>query len=215
MSEEIGKIEKPLAEDFKKSRKLFLVPLVYCGPDSPAPYAEKYHKYWEQVEHQINELEAKLGGISRIYHEFASPDMKEKGGAIKDLNEQSYHIAEARLNKGAVFETIEELDLLAELLDWTRCLSIGLQNPKVVAKISEYHTDISKQRNEHIARQIDETLKADETGILFMTENYKVQFPTDMEVFYVAPPVLDEIKRWVRDYSATPQEDEAENEAGA
>ena len=28
--------------------------------------------------------------------------------------------------------------------------------------------------------------------------DHQVQFPPDIEVFYVAPPALDEIKRWFR-----------------
>ena len=31
MSEELGKIEKPLAEDFKAGRKLYFVPLVFSS----------------------------------------------------------------------------------------------------------------------------------------------------------------------------------------
>ena len=50
-----------------------------------------------------------------------------------------------------------------------------------------------------MARQIDETLKSDEIGILLMREGHQVQFPVDIQVFYVAPPGLDEIKRWVRE----------------
>ncbi|MFC1860604.1 hypothetical protein ACFLYC_03435 [Chloroflexota bacterium] len=38
----------------------------------------------------------------------------------------------------------------------------------------------------------------DEIGILFMGENYKIKFPAEVEVFYVSPPALDEIKRWLR-----------------
>ena len=32
-----------------------------------------------------------------------------------------------------------------------------------------------------------------------MREGHQVQFPVDIQVFYVAPPGLDEIKRWVRE----------------
>jgi hypothetical protein len=65
--------------------------------------------------------------------------------------------------------------------------------------------EIGKKRNEHIARKIDETLKDNEIGILLMRENHQVQFPPDIQVFYVAPPALDEIKRWLR---------ESENKSG-
>ena len=53
MSEELGKIEKPLAEDFMKGRKLYFVPLVYSGKEAEAEYQEKCNKYWEQSENQM------------------------------------------------------------------------------------------------------------------------------------------------------------------
>ena len=49
-----------------------------------------------------------------------------------------------------------------------------------------------------MAQKLDESLKEHEIGILMMREGHQVQFPSDIEVFYVAPPALDEIKRWFR-----------------
>jgi len=95
--------------------------------------------------------------------------------------------------------------LLTEFMDWSRCLSVGLQNQKVLTKVYEFYTEASKKRNEHIAKQIDETLKANEIGILLMGEGHQVQFPPDIQVFYVTPPALDEIKRWLRDQEAKSQ----------
>ena len=58
MAEELGKIEKPLADEFKKGRKLYFVPLIYRSEEFPEDYLEKFNKYWEQVEKQIEELES-------------------------------------------------------------------------------------------------------------------------------------------------------------
>ncbi len=202
MSEEIGKIERPEVEGFKKGRKLYFVPLFYVGRDAPAEYLEKLDKYWNQVEQHINNLEAKLGQVSRIFHELI-PDSGEDGAkAVKDLSEKCYEIVKSRLDKGVPLEATEDSDLLTEFMDWGRCLSIGLQNQKVFTRVYESYVEISKKRNEFIARHIDGTLKADEAGILFMREGHQVQFPADVEVFYVSPPALDEINRWIRDREA-------------
>ena len=48
-------------------------------------------------------------------------------------------------------------------------------------------------------RRIGETLKNDEAGLLFIREEHSVQFPSDVEVFSIFPPALDEIHRWLRD----------------
>jgi hypothetical protein len=202
MAEELGKIEKPSAGGFKKGRKLFFIPLIYAGKESPTDYLEKLEKYWVQVEEQISDLELKLGRVNRIYHELISPNGKEGLKALRELNEKSYQVAEKRVEKGSQLEATEDADLLTEFMDWSRCLSVGLQNQKVVTKVYEAYTEVSKKRKEFIARHLDETLKPDEIGLLFMREGHQIQFPSGVEVFYVAPPAFDEINRWLRDREA-------------
>ena len=204
MSEELGKIEKPSAEALKEGRKLYFVPIIYSGGEAPAEFLEKCRKYWEQVEAQVSDLEQKLGKISRVYHELI-PEGGEGGLiVIKELNEQSHQIIKNRLEKGAQLEAAEEGELLTEFTDWGRCLAIGLQNQKVLTTVYQSYTEAGKKRNEYIARHIDETLQADENGVLFMREGHQVQFPADIRVFYVAPPALDELNRWLRDRTAPP-----------
>ena len=207
MAEELGKIEKPPVEEFKKGRKLYFVPLIYCGEETPEEYLEKFNKYWEQVEKQITELELKLGKVNRIYHELIPAGGEDGSQAIKELNDKSHKIIQTCLEKGAQLEAVEEGDLLTEFMDWGRCLIVGLQNQKVFTRVYESYTEVSKKRNEYIAGKIDETLNTDEVGILLMRENHQVQFPSDIQVFYVAPPALDEIKRWLRERQTESKEE--------
>lgn len=199
MAEELGKIEKPTVDSFDKGRKLFFIPLIYSGEDSPEEYIEIFNKYWEQVEKQIADLTLKLGEVNRIYHELISLSGNEGCDSIKGLNEKSHGIVKQYLTKNAQMEAIEDGDILSEFMDWSRCLIIGLQNPNVTAKVYEFYTEAVKKRNECIAGKIDETLQENEIGILLMRENHQVQFPSDIQLFYVAPPALDEIKRWLRE----------------
>lgn len=205
MSQELGKIEKPQTEEFKKGRKLYFVPLIYCEKEPQAEYLERFNKYWNQVENQVSSLELKLGKIDKIYHELIVVGGEDGVKVIKDLNDKSYQIVENRLDKGTQLEATEEAEILTEFMDWSRCLVLGLQNQKVFTKVYEYYTEASKKRIEHIAKKIDETLKEDEVGVLFMREGHQVQFPSDIKVFYVVPPALDEIKRWLRDREAKSQ----------
>jgi len=207
MSEELGKIEKPPVEEFKGGRKLYFVPVIYCARESPDEYLEKISKYWNQVENQMSDLELKLGKVDRIFHELIPVGGEDGIKAIKELNDKSYQIINNRLGKGAQLEAIEQNELLTEFMDWSKCLAIGLQNQKVLAKVYEFYTEVSKKRNEHIAKQIDETLKPDEIGVLFMRGGHRVQFPSDIQIFYVIPPALDEIERWLRDREAESQGD--------
>jgi hypothetical protein len=115
------------------------------------------------------------------------------------------------LDKGAELEPLEDADLLTESMDWTKCLAVGLQNQKVFDQVYESYTQAHKKRNEHIAKMIDETLKGGEAGVLLMREGHQVQFPADIEVFYVSPPELDEIKRWLRTREMEEEKPEAES----
>jgi hypothetical protein len=197
MAEELGKIEKPPVTSFKKGRKLYFVPLVYGGKDLPEDYREKFDKYWEQVEKQVAELATKLGEVNRVYHELVAASGEKGLKEIAELSEKSRKIVGTCLEKQAQLEPVEDNDILTEFMDWSRCLIIGLQNPRVVSRVYDAYLEAGKKRNEHIARKIDETLKDDEIGLLLMRENHQVQFPADIQVFYVAPPALDEIKRWL------------------
>ena len=83
MSEELGKIEKPSLEEFRKGRKLYFVPLIYCGRESPPDYLERFNRYWNQVEDKISSLEMKLGKVAKLYHELVPAGGEEGIKAIK------------------------------------------------------------------------------------------------------------------------------------
>jgi hypothetical protein len=165
MAEELGKIEKPEVASFKKGRKLYFVPLIYGGEDQPEDYLVKFHKYWEQVARQIVDLTSKLGEVNRVYHELIATPGDEGLKIIKELSEKSHEIVLSCLEKKAQLEAAEDSDILTEFMDWSRCLFIGLQNPKVLSKIYESYMEAGKKRNEYIARKIDETLRENEIGI--------------------------------------------------
>ena len=210
MAEELGKIEKMPADDYRQGRKLYFIPLIYAGTDMPPDYTEKFERYWEQAEKQLADLVAKLGDVNRVYHELVAAGGETGENTIKELSGPSHEIVKSLLKKHAALEAVEELDALTEFMDWNRCLLIGLQNPNVVKKVYDAYIEAGNKRNAAIARRIDETLKENESAILLMRESHQVQFPTDIRVFYVAPPALDEIKRWLREReesaAASPEE---------
>ena len=208
MPEELGRIEKPPAERFAKGRKLYLVPLVYSSEDTPPGYNERTSRYWQEVKEQLSNLEVKIGKVNRVYHEMISLADEKGMKVMQRLNPESYQIGKGKCDNGAVFEVIENEELLAESIDWGKCLLVGLASLKVATKVSEFHLEASKKRHEFMAKRIDETLQSDETGLLFISEGHSLQFPNDIEVFGVFPRALDEIHRWVRDQAGKAQETE-------
>jgi len=209
MTEQLGKIEKPETEYFAGKRKLYLVPLVFYGENAPPAYMEKFNLYWQQVSQQVTNLESKIGKVTHVYHESITLAGEDGLKVIEKLNPSCYQIARDKCQSGAVLEATEDKELAEENMDWERFLLIGFISQKVAKIVSEFYVAASRKRYEDIARRIAETLKPDEAGILFIRENHMVQFPKDIEVFSVAPPVLDEIHRWQRDrLSSEPPEEE-------
>ena len=88
----------------------------------------------------------------------------------------------------------------------------GLQNQKVFSQVYQFFLEAQKRRNEHIAKQINETLKSNEVGILLMREGHQVQFAPDIQVFYIAPPALDEIRRWFQKSEDIVREEQREEQ---
>jgi hypothetical protein len=199
MAQELGKINKPEADSFKQGRRLLLVPLIYSYKDAPSEYTEKYELYWKQVVEQVVNLEAKIGTVSRVYHESISLGGDDGLKIMEGLNPKSCQIAKQKCQDSASLEVIEDKELAEETIDWERCLFIGFLSDKVARKVSEFYIEASRKRYEHISKRIDETLQANEIGVLFIREGHLVQFPEDIEVFSVSPPTLDEIRRWLRD----------------
>jgi len=199
MPEQLGKIERLEVEHFKQGKKLYLVPLVYSSEEAPDEYKEKCSRYWQQVAEQLINLASKIGRVNRVYHESIFQSGEDGMKAIEGLNPGSYQIAKTQCDNGAIFETIEERELFEEGMDWRRCLMLGFMSDKVSSKVSEFYVEAVRKRNEFITKKISETLKDDEAGLLFIGEEHSVQFPSDVEVFSIFPPVLDEIHRWLRD----------------
>ena len=108
MTEELGKIEKPEAEQFREKRKLCLVPLLFFWEDAPAEYKEKLNQYWQEVTEHIANLESKIGRVNRIYHESITVSGEEGLKVLEKLNPSVCQIANDKCQSGAELEVIED-----------------------------------------------------------------------------------------------------------
>jgi len=180
-------------------RKLYFVPLAGISPDADKEYIERFEKYWVQVAEQLANLELKLGQAKKLFHEFITEGGEKGSMMLEQLNPKSAAIIKEHLDKGASLEAIEDEAALGEFMDWSRCLSVGLQSEPVVNVVIRGYNESGKKRNEHLAKRIDQSLAPGEGGILFMREGHQLQFARDIQIIYVAPPALDELKRWLRE----------------
>jgi hypothetical protein len=198
MPEKIGKIEKPSVEEYKGRRKLYCVPLVFTPKNPEKELFRLITRYWDSVQTQLIDLERKLGQIKKIYYELILSGGEEGIKAIEEIK-AGYQIVKIRIEKGAVLEPIEDKEMLSEFMDWGKCLTVGLQNQRVLNEIYNHYFNIQQRRYEYIAKRIDESLKEDEAGMLLIQESQRIKFPSNLEVFHIAPPALEEIKQWIRD----------------
>ncbi len=212
MSQELGRIERPSAELYRGRRKLMLAPLVYSpAPDEPEG-AAALQNYWEQMQAQVAALENALGGLQRIYHESLTEGGDEGMEQLQAGDRRSHNFVAGKRESGAILEATEDLEILLETLDLQRCLMLPLTSPGVAARLQEWHADANRRRYRHIADRIAATLTEDGVGLLLIGERHQVQFPTDIEVFYVSPPALDEFRRWLQTWAARQRQTAAESD---
>lgn len=208
MSEELSRITRPPAANYQGKRKLLLVPLIQLPvpPDAiPPDGAEIIARYWEQVDVQVRAVQNALGSVTILYHENLPQGGADGLGYLEASSQGSHPMVKTLTDAGAVLETAESMDILAETLDLQRCLMQPLMSRTVAGRLQEWLTEASRRRNEFIANTIDSTLPYDETGLLLINERHQVQFPADLEVIYIAPPALDEFRRWLQNWTDTLQ----------
>ena len=210
MIQELGRIDRPSAEQYRGRRKLILVPLVYSpAADDPAG-AAALQNYWEQAQTQVAALENALGGLQRIYHESITAGGDDGMAQLQAGDLRSHAFIAGKRESGATLEATEDMEILLETLDLQRCLMMPLTSPAVAARLQEWYAEANRRRYEHIASRIDSTLEEDGVGLLLISERHQVQFPPDIEVFYVSPPALDEFRRWLQNWAARQQQAAAE-----
>jgi hypothetical protein len=197
MTQPLSQFEKPSAEGYKGKRKLFLVPNYVLPPGTPEEGMALVDRYWSEVRDAIGKLERSLGKISRVYHEMLYVKDDEALAMIQTLNPQGSAFIRALLGGSATLELTEDREVAEEHIDWQRILSLGLMSRKVSEVALDGYTSTLQKRFDKIAERIEKTLLEDESSVLFIREDHRVQFPSDIQVFYVAPPALDAMKRWM------------------
>ena len=206
MTQELGRISRPSADQYLGRRKLLLVPLVYGPPTADPEGAAVLQNYWEQAQTQVAALETALGQVQHVYHESLTAGGEEGLEQLEATDQRSHRLIRDKCQAGAVLEATEDLDILLETLDLQRCLMMPLASPAVATRLQEWYGESNRRRYEHIAGQLDATLGEDNVGLLLISERHQVQFPTDIEVFYVSPPALDDFRRWMQNWMSQQQQ---------
>jgi hypothetical protein len=205
MSQKLGQIEKPKVAVFLDARKLLCLPLIPSikMEEGSEALRNSLDLFWREAGKQIDDLE-RAGRVSYVFYESLTKDGEAGLEMVKQISEQSYGIVEEKLGRGAKLVIIEDEEVLGEFVDWSICLSVVRKSQKVLNKILEFYRNVSKRRFEGNAKTIDHTLKKGEAALLVMTEENRIQIqsylPSDVEVFLIHPPALNDFQRVFRDY---------------
>jgi hypothetical protein len=211
MAKKVAKIKKPKAEKFKKGRKLFFLPLVFTPENPEGEFKEMLDRYWRESRQQLEGLEIKLSKVQKIFHEWVDEGGLSGIETMDAMASGSRDIVKDYAEKDVELVPVEDRSLLNEFIDWNRCLMMGLMSRKVFGLIYRSYEGARKKRHNLILKKVDESLGDDEVGLLIMNEENKVQFPKDMQVFYIAPPSLDEIRRYIAEKNKPPEKDNVES----
>ncbi len=204
---ELGKIEKPSADQYKNDRKLILIPLLFLVSKQNSTINDYVDRYWKQAFDQVYELQGKIGMADYIFHEMLVDD-KDIKKTTESYGCGSYLIIESALEEGTKFKVIEDRELFEVFMDWNRIIQTSqIMTKSVYDVVSENYKKSIEARDEYLQNTINKELGPQQTALLFLEEGHKLQFDPDIQVFYVSPPALDELEKYVRsEYEKTMKE---------
>ena len=195
---ELGRIEKPSLKSFAGKRKIYAVRGVYLPENPHEEYKNLFHKYWDEVSVQIEKIEA-AGKIRKIFCEHIVSAEEDALDAFARVNERAAQLTRKKMEEGGTLLPLETEEIYGPLLDWRNCLQV-VGTRKVLEQIFDFYTELLSSRFQYIIDVIEKNLTEDEAGLLILREEdrLRLQFPDDIEVFFVTPPAYDDILKWIR-----------------
>ena len=195
MSEELGKISKPQAENVQLKRKLYLVQNIQNYFPDNNEFETLLSEYWESISDQLDNLEKTAGNITKVYIEGMYQDYDVASKLLEENNKWCFETISSRINTGSEYGKIEEENNYKELIDWTRIAQLGFISENVKEITEKNYTSIINARTKIIHDEINKMKNGD--AALFIISSGSHKFPEDLEVFNVIPPSLDKMNRWI------------------
>ena len=201
MSEELGKISKPQADNVQLKRKLYLVQNIQNYFPDNSEFEVLLNEYWESISEQLDNLEKTAGSINKIYVEGIYQDYEIASKLLEENNKWCLNTISPRIKSGAEFGKIEDEGNYKELIDWTRIAQMGFVSENVKEITEKNYTEIINSRSKIIQDEVDKLQNGE--AALFLISSGSHKFPEDIEIFNVIPPSLDKMKRWITENQNT------------
>jgi len=213
MSEEIGKISKPQADNVQLKRKLYLVQNIQNYFPGNKDFENLLLEYWNSISDQLDNLEKTAGTINYIYIEGMYQEYDVASKLLNENNKWCLNTIDSRIKSGSNYKKIEDENNYKELIDWTRIAQLGFVSENAKEVTEKNYTNIITERSKIIHDELNGLNEGE--AALFIISSGSHKFPDDMEIFNVIPPSLDKMNRWITENQNNQQqknEKEVQNE---
>ena len=210
MSEELGKISKPQADNVQLKRKLYLVQNIQNYFPGNKDFENLLLEYWNSISDQLDNLEKTAGTINYIYIEGMYQEYDVASKLLNENNKWCLNTIDSRIKSGSNYKKIEDENNYKELIDWTRIAQLGFVSENAKEVTEENYKKIITERSTIIHDELN-SIKEGEAA-LFIISSGSHKFPEDMEIFNVIPPSLDKMNRWITENQNSLQDSNQEKE---
>ena len=195
MSEEIGKISKPQADNVQLKRKLYLVQNIQNYFPGNKDFENLLLEYWNSISDQLDNIEKTAGTINYIYIEGMYQEYDVASKLLNENNKWCLNTIDSRIKSGSNYKKIEDENNYKELIDWTRIAQLGFVSENAKEVTEKNYTNIITERSKIIHDELNGLNEGE--AALFIISSGSHKFPDDMEIFNVIPPSLDKMNRWI------------------
>ena len=195
MSEEIGKISKPQADNVQLKRKLYLVQNIQNYFPENKDFENLLLEYWNSISDQLDNLEKTAGTINYIYIEGMYQEYDVASKLLNENNKWCLNTIDSRIKSGSNYKKIEDENNYKELIDWTRIAQLGFVSENAKEVTEKNYTNVITERSKIIHDELNGLNEGE--AALFIISSGSHKFPDDMEIFNVIPPSLDKMNRWI------------------
>ena len=210
MSEELGKISKPQAENVQLKKKLYLVQNIQNYFPGNKDFEILLSEYWDSISDQLDNLEKTAGNINFIYIEGMYQEYDVASKLLNDNNKWCLSTIESRVKSGSSYKKIEDENNYKQLIDWTRIAQLGFVSENAKEITEENYKKIITERSTIIHDELNRIKEGE--AALFIISSGSHKFPEDMEIFNVIPPSLDKMNRWITENQNSLQDSNQEKE---
>ena len=195
MSEELGKISKPQADNVQLKRKLYLVQNIQNYFPGNKDFENLLLEYWNSISDQLDSLEKTAGTINYIYIEGMYQEYDVASKLLNENNKWCLNTIDSRIKSGSNYKKIEDENNYKELIDWTRIAQLGFVSENAKEVTEKNYTNVITERSKIIHDELNGLNEGE--AALFIISSGSHKFPDDMEIFNVIPPSLDKMNRWI------------------